>query len=445
MAVSSVKRRAFGNDALNYVLSEKGHNNAERRNEIVTPINMRKGIPYNQQMNKYWLRASIKHKTQLITIIQSFSKKEFDPTNSYDIEKANQLGQELVDTHYPGRQALVCTQIDGKGGYVHNHILINDVSLIDGKGCEKEQYYHPYISKWTDEITEKYTIRDEGENEGDRLTRADLERRLKKEFLYKDKLRICILNAMDKSMSEQEFFARLKRDGVDVIKKSSKKYGEFYTYELVDLSCIPAGTKLPDHAMKSRSYKLGPKYGPKALQEHIDVCKRAAEGRFTANEYLAELNALMQRDSITEMSRAAETSETSVTTKVGTKRYEEAQASETELKNEITEEKIPQMSCSNSVDSDSATEEETVVIPAEAYVQTEPVPTAVNVIRQQSDDDSDEEKEKKKKVRRKEVKQAEKNTKAMDSFKSKKAWLGYIISSISGKGDVEEKDDKEME
>lgn len=97
--------------------------------------------------------------------------------------------------------------------------------------------------------------------------------------------------------------------------------------------------------LKSRDFylnKLGPKYGPKALQEHIDVCKRAAEGRFTANEYLAELNALMQRDSITEMSRSAETSETSVTTEVGTKRYEEAQASETELKNEITEEKIPQ-------------------------------------------------------------------------------------------------------
>lgn len=245
-------------------------------------------------------------------------------------------------------------------------------------------------------------------------------------------------------MSEQEFFARLKRDGVDVIKKSSKKYGEFYTYELVDLSCIPAGTKLPDHAMKSRSYKLGPKYGPKALQEHIDVCKRAAEGRFTANEYLAELNALMQRDSITEMSRAAETSETPVTTEVGTKRYEEAQASETEFKNEIAEENIPKMSYSDSVDSDSETEEETVVIPAEASVQTEPVLAAVNIIWQQSDDDSDEEKEKKKKVRRKADTSVEKK-KSKEFWARRKARFDNTVMNRTVNGNVNEKDDKEME
>ena len=68
-----------------------------------------------------------------------------------------------MNEHFKGRQALVCTQIDGKKGYVHNHILINDVSMIDLKGCVKEQYYYKNIEIWTDEITQEYTILDLGE------------------------------------------------------------------------------------------------------------------------------------------------------------------------------------------------------------------------------------------------------------------------------------------
>ncbi len=420
MSYSFVTRTTFGDHVLNYVLSEKGHNNAERRNEIVTPINMSKSVSYNRQMRRYWLRARIKHKIQLLQIIQSFSKKEFDPTNPCDIVKANQLGQELVDTHYPGRQALVCTQIDGKGGCVHNHILINDVSMCDGKGCTKEQYFHPNIRKWTDEITEKYTIRDEGENEGDRLTRVDIERCLKEDFLYKDELRIRILNAMDKSLSEQDFFEHLKENGVDVVKRSSKKYGEFYTYELVDLSCVPVDAKLPKHALKSRSYKLGSPYGPKALQEHIDTKKRGIEGRFTADEYLEELRAKMIFD---------------------------------EVADEITEEEIPEIHISKSADSDSGTEENTVELPMETTVQTEPVSTIANVVQLQSDYDSDEEQEdenmychkgNKQRVR-KNVKKKGVALKANDFFDKRSSKLAYTWLPEVKDNVVSDEDEREVE
>ena len=80
-------------------------------------------------------RARERHKIQIIHVIQSFSKNEFDPKNPEDIQKANLVGQEIVRKHYPGRQALVCTQTDVIGGCVHNHILINDVSMVDNKGC----------------------------------------------------------------------------------------------------------------------------------------------------------------------------------------------------------------------------------------------------------------------------------------------------------------------
>jgi len=61
------------------------------------------------------------------------------------MEQKKNRKEELVDKHYPGRQALVCTQIDRVERCVHNHIFINDVSMINGKACDKKQYYHPIL------------------------------------------------------------------------------------------------------------------------------------------------------------------------------------------------------------------------------------------------------------------------------------------------------------
>ena len=162
MPYSRVTRTAFGIEALKYVLNYKAHKGAIKRNEIISPINMSAKKSYYTQLQKVWKKARINHTIQIIRVIQSFSKKEFDPNNPADLQKANELGQELVDTYYPDRQALVCTQIDGKGGYVHNHILISDVSLKDNKGCTNEQYHYMTIRKWTDEIASHYTVLDYG-------------------------------------------------------------------------------------------------------------------------------------------------------------------------------------------------------------------------------------------------------------------------------------------
>lgn len=173
MPYSRVTRTAFGLEALRYVLNDEGHNGADRRNEIVTPINMSTRKSYEKQFEKVWLAARINHTTQIVRVIQSFSKKEFDPNNPCDIQKANELGQEFVDTYYPDRQALVCTQTDGIGGCVHNHILISDVSLKDNKGCTKEQYHYRTIRRWSDEIVARYTIPDYGEKSNDIRTRHE--------------------------------------------------------------------------------------------------------------------------------------------------------------------------------------------------------------------------------------------------------------------------------
>lgn len=271
MPYTRVTRTANGAAAISYAINGSGHNGADARNEIVTVVRMHNKISYHTQMDKYWNKARSNHKTQIIRIVQSFSKNEFDPNDPADILKANEVGQAMIDEHYPDRQALVCTQTDGKGGCVHNHILINDVSMNKNRGCAKEQYYQPILKIWTDEITARYTNLDCGSEQHDKLTQAERAKREKGEYSYKDDLRQRISSAMKRSISEEDFLRRLNENGVDATRKKSKKYGEHYVYELVDTSTIPENAKLPNHKLQSRSYKLGSDYGPWALKQHIEA------------------------------------------------------------------------------------------------------------------------------------------------------------------------------
>lgn len=293
MAYTRITRAINGTSAIKYVLKGLGHDGSLNRNEMVTPINMHNGIGYEKQMNRYWRRARSNHKVQIIRIIQSFSKKEFDPNNPADILKANEIGQALVEEHYPGRQALVCTQTDGKGGCVHNHILVNDVSMVDGKGCCKYQYYQPNVMPWTDEITSRYTILDYGDKNREKLTQAERAKRENGEYSYKDEIRERVASAMQLSSCEEDFFQKLADDGVSAVKKYSKKKGEHYVYVLVDTSKIPEEAKLPNHKLHIRSYNLGTAYGPEALREHIAFYERIAiRGEFTDidEEYIPKVS-----------------------------------------------------------------------------------------------------------------------------------------------------------
>lgn len=289
MPYTRVTRTSNGAAAISYAISGSGHNGADARNEMVTVVRMHNQSSYNIQMSKYWNRARSNHKTQIIRIVQSFSKNEFDPNDPADILKANEVGQAMIDEHYPHRQALVCTQTDGKGRCVHNHILINDVSMNNNKGCTKEQYYQPILKIWTDEITARYTNLDYGSEQHDKLTQAERAKREKGEYCYKDDLKQRVSSAIKHSISEEDFLRLLNENGVNATRKSSKKYSEYYVYELVDTSTIPENARLPNHKLCARSYKLGTDYGPWALKQHLEalenyILKSEAKGDDTESQ-----------------------------------------------------------------------------------------------------------------------------------------------------------------
>lgn len=268
MAYSRVTRTAFGRDALEYAAGHgTGHNQNEHRNVHIGYVNLLPGIDPADQMEVYWNRARKNHKTQVLRIVQSFSTKELNPQDENDILTANLIGQEFAQKYYPDRQAVVFTQIDGKSGLVHNHVIVSDTDIISCKGCEKEQYHFPKVKEWTNAIAGQYFELDSGVQQvEDKTTQTERHKREIGEYVWKDDLKERITSAMASAESEQEWLQNLVRTGVNVEVHDSKKRGRYYTYELVDTSQFPVGKKIPQN-LKSRSYKLGTLYDSDHVQE----------------------------------------------------------------------------------------------------------------------------------------------------------------------------------
>ena len=84
-------------------------------------------------------------------IIQSFNGKEVYP------EKCNSIGVELAQSLFGDKyQVLVCTHIDKEN--VHNHIVLNSVSFIDGSKYHNSNAELAFIRETNDDLCKKYGL-----------------------------------------------------------------------------------------------------------------------------------------------------------------------------------------------------------------------------------------------------------------------------------------------
>lgn len=274
MAYARVTRTKNGRDAIKYAEGDgTGHNGSKLRNEYVGTVNMLPGTDYADQMQSVWNKARSNHTNQILRVVQSFHLKELDPKKQEDIIRANMIGQLFAKMFYPNHQAVVFTQTDGVGGKIHNHVLINDVSM-DGKGLSKDQYHVPKVREWTNQACDEYIIRYNGDQKtADKTTQTERAKREKGEWVYKDDIKQRVKLAMARATDEASFLKELTAVGIDAEVKDSRKYGHYYTYELVDLGNMPEDAKMPLN-LKARSYKLGDAYGPEALEDMIKYRSR---------------------------------------------------------------------------------------------------------------------------------------------------------------------------
>lgn len=306
MAYSSITRTPKGRDAINYALGlyGKGHNGKEKRNEYISFVNL--PLPENENDKRFinafesvWKHARNNHTCQMLRLIVSYSRNELDPDNPEDILKANEIGQKIVKMFYKNRQAVVFTQIDGKSGLIHTHILISDVELETYKACDNILYKSDYVADMVDKVIESEGITlDYGQGMSkeewkehkkgikNRDTYKESNARANNKYVWKDDLKARISSCMASCTSEAQFIEEMKKNGVLVeihgAKTIKKKDGtiinrdKYYTYTLTDTSKFPDGQKVPERR-KARSNKLGTDYDVKTILETLQHNKEQEE------------------------------------------------------------------------------------------------------------------------------------------------------------------------
>ena len=267
---TKITNARHGASAIDYVLQEQGHYK-EKRNEYVTGVNLMLNgdVSVTEQMEQYWQKASGQNKTQVRRVVISFSEKEFDPENPESILRASELCRDGLAELYPDRQILVCTQTDGKGGKLHVHGLVNNVSMTDNKGLGAGMTGFFYLKREMNKYMESHGVElDKGENHG-KMRETQTERVFKEAQLYswKDDLHERVKQAREASTSYEQFIDELNNRDIEY--DDSRKHN---TFVLTDTEAyVQDFGKEPDKVFKSRGKTLGEEFSKEALQEHFDA------------------------------------------------------------------------------------------------------------------------------------------------------------------------------
>ena len=255
----------------------RGHNRTQR-NLYVAAVNMvpDEVMSFERQMGRCWRRASYRHEVQVRRIIASFSKKELDPDDPESPLKAAAMTMDFAEKFYPDRQAALFVQADGEGGCVHVHLIVNDCSMTDYKGCTREQQKWWYVEKNFDEVAKNYIELDYGEGKT-KNKKTLYERGAGEKYKWKEDLKGRIADAMSAAVSRDDFLDRLAERGVEGTWQSSKKFGNYILYELKDLSLFEGELPKRSSYFRSKSYKLGEDFNLDKIDEVIEENKKKAE------------------------------------------------------------------------------------------------------------------------------------------------------------------------
>ena len=197
-------------------------------------------------------RASAKNKNQVRRVIQSFSKRELNPDDPNDIQKANEIGIEFAQRAYRGFQAVVFTQIDGESGLIHNHVLVNNVNMETYRGFTDEEKSFAFVKKWTNEVAGQYFELDTGQHTKDKTTQNERRKRQENErireenkslppekqkplkYIWKDDLKERILKAAKSVRNYPDFFNELREHGVEAEVRTKRGGEQYIVYEFFD-------------------------------------------------------------------------------------------------------------------------------------------------------------------------------------------------------------------
>lgn len=263
MATLSIKSSKHGGKSVSYTKDVKSHSEEFERCLSLSGVNCN---PENAraEFSKVWERFRVKtgEDIQTYNLIQAFSNEEFDPDNPEDVLKVNDIGHALAEKLYPDRQVVVATQADNKGRNLHNHIVVNNVSEIDGTRLSGERIRWINLSKEHDELLKEkgaHVIERENSKAFDKQTIKEIKLRDSGKYVWKDDLKTRIEKCLeDETIKNTTDFKQKMMDDYDVDVRVRKNGNISYYFKDQE-----------EKQRKIRAGKLGLKYGKDGVEYAI--------------------------------------------------------------------------------------------------------------------------------------------------------------------------------
>lgn len=222
-------------------------------------------------------------------VIQSFAREgdgALDPDSPEDREKALQLGVALAEKVAGGtRYATVHTQIDGRSGCIHNHIVIDSIDKTNGRSFDSSNVKHAVLVKTHDDMLRElgYEQVNEYPEPGKSKTAVRVEKSeerglLKHQLWEADGLEgdepfsVAVLKARISETLEQDTFtdfdsfaAVAREHGVD-----AQLRGKGVSYAMLRMSAEGYGYRPIAASDKRRGSKLGRDFEKGAIESAIE-------------------------------------------------------------------------------------------------------------------------------------------------------------------------------
>lgn len=266
-------------DSVFKYLNGKSHTEGKPRNVRASAVNCIEEYAQSEMMDtlKTYGKDNGSY-VQVAHVIQSFSKDELDPNNEDDIDKVNAVGVALAEEMYPNHESIVYTQIDGKGGQIHNHIVTCAVDFETGKSLRGNQRQWQTLSGVSDEILKRpeFDLKVlESQNE-DHKTLAEIKLAEKGEYVWKDDLKKRISDVMKDNLvnDKASFYKALQEKGVE-----ARERGKGVSFAFVDEN---------DKQRKARSSKLGTQYGKAQIEQSLKQSVAERTDKYDLDALLAQ-------------------------------------------------------------------------------------------------------------------------------------------------------------
>lgn len=281
MAVVVKNLSKNGTQTLNYIKGKdgKGHNGHQVRNVVISAIDCSCDLDEAKQMMQTEWKKPHRSKAEAHHYIQSFKMNELDPINPDDISKCNELGYQLAQkiigkSHH---MAVIATQIDGKSGLLHNHIVICNQDYQTGKALAGRAASIKTARKKNDAV-----LKANGMNQPDKLTdeytaNTALIRKIEDNggYSWKGDLQRRIEQAQEKSGDWNEFIKNLDEQDVTIraFKKKAYRNGKLIDPSQKMKTITYSFTDNNGKEEKCRATRLGSEYDFNSLEQSFDLIK----------------------------------------------------------------------------------------------------------------------------------------------------------------------------